>query len=50
MLIVVRYVMSLKYIIFCREIFHLHGKNDLAKISKNLTRYRSENNFVGLSK
>jgi len=25
----------------------LHRKNDFAEISKNLTRYRSENNFVG---
>jgi len=24
--------------------------NGFAKVSKNLTRYRSENNFVGLSK
>jgi len=23
-----------------------HGKNDFTKISKNLARYRSENNFV----
>jgi len=28
----------------------IHGKNDFAKISKNLDRYRSENNFVELSK
>jgi len=27
-----------------------YGKNDLAEISKNLADYRSENNFVGLSK
>jgi len=27
-----------------------HGKNDFAKVSKNLTRYRSENNLVRLSK
>jgi len=24
----------------------MHGKNDFAEISKNLARYRSENNFV----
>jgi len=24
----------------------LHGKNDFAKVSKHLARYRSENNFV----
>jgi len=24
----------------------IRGKNDFAKVSKNLTRYRSENNFV----
>ena len=29
----------------------MHGKNnDFAKISKDLARYRSENNFVELSK
>jgi len=28
----------------------LHGKNDFAEISKNLARYRFENNFIGLSK
>jgi len=27
-----------------------HGKNGFAKIFKNLAKYRSENNFVGLSK
>jgi len=27
-----------------------HGKNDFAEISKNLARYRFENNFIGLSK
>jgi len=26
---------------------NLHGKNNLVKVSKNLTRYRSENTFVG---
>jgi len=31
-------------------IFRLHGKNDFAEVSKNLRRYRSENNFVWLSK
>jgi len=29
---------------------HLHGKNGFTEISKNLATYRSENNFVGLSK
>ena len=28
----------------------VHRKNDFAKIFKNLTRYRSKNNFVGPSK
>jgi len=28
----------------------MHGKNDFAEISKNLARYRSENNFVRSSK
>jgi len=28
----------------------IHGKNDFAKRSKILLIYRSENNFVGLSK
>jgi len=28
----------------------LHGKNDFVKVSKNLARYGSENNFVGPSK
>jgi len=27
-----------------------YGKNDFAEVSKNLVRYRSENNFIGLSK
>jgi len=27
-----------------------YGKNDFAEISKNLTKYKSENNFVGLLK
>jgi len=34
-------------------LFHsiLHGKNDFAEVSKNLSRYRvSENNFIRLSK
>jgi len=26
--------------------FYTHGKNDFTEISKNLARYRSENNFV----
>ena len=25
----------------------MHGKNDFVQVSKNLARYRSENNFVG---
>jgi len=29
---------------------YIHGKNDFAEVSKNLARYRSENNFVGLLK
>jgi len=29
---------------------NIHGKNGLAEVSENLARYRSENNFVGLSK
>jgi len=28
----------------------LHGKNSFVEVSKNLARYRSENNFVELSK
>jgi len=28
----------------------LHGKNGFAEVSKNVIRYRSENNFVRLSK
>ena len=28
----------------------MHEKNDFAEVSKNLDRYKSENNFVGLSK
>jgi len=31
------------------KIKKIHGKNDFIEISKNLARYRSENNFVGLS-
>jgi len=35
----------------CNVIFDLlHGKNDFAERSKILARYRSENNFVELSK
>jgi len=34
----------------CELNFFAHGKNDFAEVSKNLARYRSENNFVGLSK
>jgi len=35
------------YYIFCSLWIHvLHRKNDFAQISKNLARYRSENNFV----
>jgi len=30
--------------------FSLHGKNDFAEVSKNLTGYKSKNNFVGPSK
>jgi len=29
--------------------FFVHGENDFAKL-KNLDRYKSENNFIGLSK
>jgi len=29
---------------------YTHKKNGFVKVSKNLTRYRSENNFVELSK
>jgi len=29
---------------------YLHGNNGFAEESKNLARYRSENNFVGPSK
>jgi len=28
----------------------IHGKNNFAEVFKNLTSYRSENNFIGLSK
>jgi len=28
----------------------IHGKNDFAEISKNLARYRFEDNFVGSSR
>jgi len=27
---------------------YINGKNGFTKVPKNLTRYRSENNFVGL--
>jgi len=36
---------------FCNSVF-VHGKNDFAEIlyiSKNLARYRSENNYLGNS-
>jgi len=29
---------------------YMHEKNDFAEVSKNLTSYRSENNFAGPSK
>jgi len=29
---------------------HVREKNEFAKISKNLARYRSENNFIELSR
>jgi len=35
---------------FIDIIYCAHGKNDFIEICKNLPRYRSENNFVGLSK
>jgi len=31
-------------------ILFMHEKNDFAKVFKNLSRKKSENNFVGLSK
>jgi len=47
-------VISERYIIriYISKLFILfiHEKNDFAKVSKNLSGYRSENNFVGLSK
>jgi len=30
--------------------FIIHGKNGFAEVSKNLTRYRSDDNFVELPK
>jgi len=33
-----------------RKIGIVHGKNGFAKVFKNSTGYRSENNFVGSSK
>jgi len=34
--------------LFVSALYHLliHGKNSFAKVSKNLARYRPENNFV----
>jgi len=31
-------------------VIRLYGKNDFTKVSTNLTRYRSENNFIRLLK
>jgi len=31
----------------CIDLSKYHGKNGFTKISKNLARYKSENNFVG---
>jgi len=31
-------------------VINLYGKKNFAEVSKNLARYRSENNFVGPSK
>jgi len=28
----------------------IHGKNNFVEVSKNLARYRAENNFIGPSK
>jgi len=44
--------------VFIRQIYiytelvyiYIHRKNDFAEISKNLAKYKSGNNFVGLSK
>jgi len=35
--------------LFCKKHTHTHvyGKNDFTEVSKNLTRYNSENNFIG---
>jgi len=32
------------------ELVDIHGKNGFAEVSKNLARYRFENNFIELSK
>jgi len=34
--------------VYCQ--IYMHRKNSFAEVSKNLTRYRSENNFVRPSK
>jgi len=39
-----------KLLINAIYIYTVHGKNGFTKIFKNLTRYRSKNNFVGPSK
>jgi len=36
--------------IFLLHFSTMHEKNDFAEVSKNLARYRLENNFVGPSK
>jgi len=38
------------YVIQTLLIISINGKNNFAEVSKNLAKYRSENNFVGPSK
>ena len=44
----------LYHICLCKKVrvfkYNLHRKKDFVEVFKNLARYRSKNNFVGLSK
>ena len=44
------FFLSCMYFDFLPYSFYIYGKNGFAEVSKNLARYRSENNFVRLSK
>jgi len=50
--ILLYYIYERKEKKFCKnyKFYRIHEKHDFAEISKNLARYRCENNFVGIIK